>query len=333
MRGALAAVRLLAPQASSFAAPRVGALGVAPTHWLTYSPRYSYTNMQINNNRAFPPPNPDVSLMAGLVGILSMGLVGDGCAAQCAEDDTKNGTKRKATQPLDNIKMERVTIPTSDILLGTGITGNPGNSYFQRVVDSKMAEYRLLGDKQKKEKGSLAMGIVNQMRGEKHRFLKQDKNTKLWYEADDSFIRKKVTNKLSSKREISPSPIMAMPVSARPIWERKRFGQMKSWIDINFLEENRDLLPSVKEICRDLYCNPSHHPSIPGKGMCLSADSPAGSTTETINLLRTSYVPQYFGENMLDKETNNPNTVYRYAYGTGSGETSGKAGSLGVPPR
>ena len=143
----------------------------------------------------------------------------------------------------------------------------------------------------------------------------------------DQFCYKKVIIRVNNK-------IIKTPI----IFDDKTIGQLcnkyshaepinpciMSKVYNDFLHEHDEVKMNVQNILDDLLLSESHHPSIPGLGISLAAESPYNPQNICVNMERTGYLRNYFGMDDLNRQTKDPNTLFRAMYGTGCGTvTSG----------
>ncbi len=87
----------------------------------------------------------------------------------------------------------------------------------------------------------------------------------------------------------------------------------------NFLKEHPELNGPVIKVFDYLFKHPAHHPQVESDGgICLAVDA-AYSKNPTLNISRTAYLRQNFGEDVHAETSKNENTCYRATYATACG--------------
>ena len=106
--------------------------------------------------------------------------------------------------------------------------------------------------------------------------------------------------------------------------------KLKSEAIMNFLQDHKDpkLIDYVKDVFDYLFMYPSHHPFVPGPGICLAVEAPFAKNP-TLNILRHAYLHQNVGEDVKTrKQKSDKGTCFQATYATACGiRTSG------TPPR
>lgn len=118
-----------------------------------------------------------------------------------AKVPANDSTNKKAIPSSDRIEMSSlgigVQVPRkSDIIFGRGGGTNfhPGNMEYRRKIKMRQKEY--IDARQRATKSEIISEIIKEVRAEGGRFLKQDENTKLWYEVDEKEVKKKTSQTL-----------------------------------------------------------------------------------------------------------------------------------------
>ena len=96
-----------------------------------------------------------------------------------------------------------------------------------------------------------------------------------------------------------------------------------SFVVGDFLDSHTRLAKHAGNICKDLLSNPSHHPSDPGPGACLSVEAPYIPRNAELNMKRQAHLRQHFRK---DKSglvfPSNSSTVLRSTYRSGCGSVT-----------
>lgn len=241
-----------------------------------------------------------------------------------------------------------INIPRdTDVLIGSGAQANahPANIVYRMYVDAKKEQYRALSGR--RSKGKMISNTINHFKAT-GRFLEYNNDLRGWIEAvDETKLRKKVVDRFKSPDTVfsdrsDASRIVTISVrsdtqtacktdrqtqqqscSVQSIKEDSNAfdGQLQSRVFCDFLSQNGDLNPLLLKIYDSLFLNPTHDPSTPGPGICLSVDSCCGNTP-CLSIHRPTYSRQTHGRDVPHVATNNTTTVNRYAYGTRSGNTT-----------
>mmetsp|Transcript_17043 Transcript_17043/g.46729 ORF Transcript_17043/g.46729 Transcript_17043/m.46729 type:complete len:692 (+) Transcript_17043:60-2135(+) len=102
-----------------------------------------------------------------------------------------------------------------DVCCGRGKKNwnHQGNVWFRELIRSKVKQYQDAGDKH--EKTSLIVSVVEAVRQRGGRFVKQDGNTKLWYDIGEAQSRDKVDHSLRDQVYHGSSSSEAKPPARR----------------------------------------------------------------------------------------------------------------------
>ena len=97
--------------------------------------------------------------------------------------------------------------------------------------------------------------------------------------------------------------------------------RIQSFIFEEFLHQNPGLDAMIVKFLGDLFENEFRYPWSPGMGIVITLDKPYNKNPQ-VNVHRPSYILQYFSREPERSETDKPETVLRFTYGTGSGKTT-----------
>ena len=121
---------------------------------------------------------------------------------------------------------------------------------------------------------------------------------------------------------------MVMRLKVSIVVERERLRgillggrRIQSFIFDEFLHQNPGLDAMIVKFLGDLFKNEFRYPWSPGMGIVITLDKPYNKNPQ-VNVHRPSYIRQNFSREPDGLETDDPETVLRFTYGTGSGKTT-----------
>lgn len=241
-------------------------------------------------------------------------------------------------------------VPTEfDILMGAGGPNNThsGNIAFREILLSCRTEYKQIPSNNKKRKTDFIHFLHDQFKKDGYRFLQHDNQQCCYNIASRRSVHVRIRKILggnsttttrnlqfrcvmigaSAALKITTLPVTPKPYELAPnIIGNVYRGQVKSFAFPDFLQLDGKAELAAKNFFNTLFCRPSRLPSETGDGICLTVDKIYQRWT-MLNIHRPSYLRQAYGRDDPAKQTNNPNTVFRFTYGTGSGKLT-----AGTPP-
>ena len=214
------------------------------------------------------------------------------------------------------------------------------------MLSSLQTTYNDIPKKERKKKTEFIAFIYDKLKSEGYQFLCYNKQQCGWYVAPCKHVHdrirstlgrptttttqvlfRSITIKNSVVYKIITTPIALnhkdlIPNNVGKVYD----GQLQSFAFPDFLQMDDEAGRAAKQFFNTLFCSRCRMPSEAGDGICLTVDKIYHRWT-LLNIHRPSYLRQGYGLDDTSKQTNNPHTVFRFTYGTGSG-----ALTAGTPP-